>query len=254
MESLLDLTNLTATQFSICVAVVFIAGMVRGFAGFALSALVMASLAVTLPPVELLPICWMLEFAAGFLMIRGGFKDADKGIAFGLFAGSAIGSPIALYFTNVLPLETSKLIALAIIIVLAILQLAKVRATFLATSPGLYISGFTAGVANGFAGVGGMVVALYVLARDKQARMMRGSLVMFLFMSNILALFYLIAYGMMNQFAITRGLALVLPCLAGVIVGKALFRPSLERYYKPFCLLLLVGLASFGLIRLGVTS
>ena len=250
LDTIAELTNLTPTQFGICVTVVFFAGMVRGFSGFALSALLMAGLAVMIPPVELLPICWLMEFVASLAMVRGGVREADFKIVSGLTIGGMIGSPIALYFTNTMPADMSRLIALGIILVLASLQLARVRARFLATNPGLYGSGFLAGTATGFAGVGGMVVALYVLAREAPARIMRGSLVMYLFISNVITSVYYLAYGMMTAEAMTRGALLVVPCLLGVWAGQALFRPSLEKYYRPFCLILLVGLAVFGIVVL----
>lgn len=250
METITDLVDLTATQFSICVAVTFVAGMVRGFSGFALSALVMASLAIMIPPVELIAVCWFLEISASLLMVRGGFKEADMKVVFGLVIGSAVGSPIGLYLTNTLPVETSKAIALVVILILAATQLLKLRPTFLATTPGLYLSGLLAGIATGLASVGGMIVALYVLARDSPARIMRGSLVMFLFIGSMISFIYLYFYGMMISAVIARGLILALPCMIGVITGKMLFRPSLEGYYKPFCLVLLMFLATMGLVRL----
>ena len=109
-----------------------------------------------------------------------------------------------------------------------------------------------AGFATGLASVGGMIVALYVLAREAPARIMRASLVTFLFVSSSISLVYLISYGMMTNAVIARGLIFALPCILGVIAGKALFRPSLERYYKPFCLVLLIFLAAIGLIRMAV--
>lgn len=250
LSGLATLVGLSNVELLIVVGAVFAAGMVRGFSGFALSAMVMASLAIIIPPIELIAVCWFLEFFAGLLMVRGGIKEANMGIVKGLVFGSLTGAPLGLYWTSVLPLETSKQIALAIIIVLAALQLLRVRAPFLATTPGLYMSGIVAGVATGLASVGGMVVALYVLAREAPARVMRASLVMFLFASNLIELIYLIGFGMMDNPAIIRGLVLTVPCLMGVVVGKALFRPSLEPYYKPFCLVLLMLLAASGLARL----
>jgi len=76
--------------------IVIVAGIVRGFSGFALSALVMASAVVILPPVELIPICLILELAASLLMARGGWQEADRGTVLGLVIGSTIGVPIGL--------------------------------------------------------------------------------------------------------------------------------------------------------------
>ena len=250
MEAILDLVDLTATQFWICVVVIFLAGMVRGFSGFALSALVMASLALMIPPVELIAVCWFLEMSASILMVRGGFREADMKVVFGLVIGSAVGSPVGLYLTNTLPVETSKAIALIVVLVLAAAQLLKLRPAFLATTPGLYLSGLLAGIATGLASVGGMIVALYVLARDAPARMMRASLVMFLFVGSLISFVYLSLYGMMISAVVARGLIFAAPCMIGVLAGKALFMPRLEGYYKPFCLALLIFLAAIGLVRL----
>ncbi|MGI9364802.1 MAG: TSUP family transporter [Rhizobiaceae bacterium] len=253
METLLSWTNLTGPELLFCVVVVFLAGMVRGFSGFALSALVMAGVVIILPPVELIVVCWFLEMSASLLMVRGGIREWDKSVVTGLVTGSALGAPIGLYLTNTVSPDTSRTIALIIILVLATLQLLKVKATFLATKPGVYLSGLTAGIATGLASVGGMVVALYVLARDASANVMRASLVMFLFISSTLTFIYLVLYGMFDGKAIARGVLLAPVCMLGVIFGQMLFRPELKHFYRPFCLCLLMILASIGLIRMGLT-
>lgn len=232
--------------------ITFTAGMVRGFSGFALSALVMATGVLILPPVQLIPICWWLEMTASFLMVRGGWREADRGVVIGLVLGSTLGVPIGLYLTTSLPVEISKLIALLLVVGLALTQLAKIRLAFLATRPGLWGSGILAGIVTGLASIGGMVVALYVLARDAPARQMRASLVLFLFLSALTSMITFLIYGVMDQLAVLRGLAFALPTALGVILGKLLFMPSLERYYRPFCLSLLIGLAGVSLARLGI--
>lgn len=234
----------------LCAGVAFVAGMVRGFSGFALSALIMASVALILPPIELIPICYVLEAVAGLIMFRGGLRDADMKVVWGLSIGSVIGFPIGLYATRALPVETSKLLVLCIILSLATAQLLRASPNFLARAPGLYASGVTAGVVTGLAHVGGMVVALYVLAREAPARTMRASLVMFLFIGTFITLVYLLGFGVMNKLAIVRGLLLVPFVTAGVLVGSAMFRPSLEAVYKKICLGLLIFLALVGLWRL----
>ena len=252
LEHIQNLVQLTSMQMLLCAGVVFVAGMVRGFSGFALSALIMASVVLILPPIELIPICYILEAAASLIMFRGGVRDADMKIVWGLSIGCAIGFPVGLYATNALPVETSKLIALCIILALAIAQLLRVSPKFLARTPGLYASGVTAGVVTGLAHVGGMVVALYVLAREAPARTMRASLVMFLFIGMFTNLAYLLGFGIMNKLAIIRGLLLAPVVTAGVLVGSTMFRPSLEAAYKKICLGLLIFLAFAGLFRLAL--
>ena len=250
LEDIQTLTQLTSNQMVFCAGVVFVAGMVRGFSGFALSAIVMASAALILPPIELIPICYVLEATASLIMFRGGLRDADMKIVWGLSIGSVIGFPMGLYATTALPVETSKLVVLCIILGLAIALLLRASPKFLTRTSGLYASGVTAGVVTGLAHVGGMVVALYVLAREAPVRTMRASLVMFLVITTVTTLVYLFGFGVMNKLAIIRALLLAPFVTVGVLVGSAMFRPSLEAAYKKFCLGLLIFLAFSGLLRL----
>ncbi|MBT7906218.1 MAG: sulfite exporter TauE/SafE family protein, partial [Marinovum sp.] len=59
-----SLLSLSENQVWVVALVCLLAGIVRGFSGFALSALVMASAALIIPPVELIPVCWWLEICA----------------------------------------------------------------------------------------------------------------------------------------------------------------------------------------------
>lgn len=251
IDTLAVFTDLTPAELGFAGVAVFLASMVRGFSGFALSALVMASLAVIIPPVELIPLCWFLEMSASALMIRSGIREAHRKIAIGLTLGSIAATPIGLALTVTMPESTSKSVALMVILVLAIFQLLRVRARFLATTPGLYGSGLTAGVVTGLASVGGLVVALYVLSQDIPARVMRATLVVFLFATSLVTFFYYIFFGLMTEAVLARALLAAPIVLAGVFSGQLIFKPALEPHYKKFCLWLLIALAGFGLIRLG---
>lgn len=226
------------------------AGLVRGFSGFALSAVVMASAASFVPPVKLIPICWWLEISASVLMVRGGIAQADRRIVGGLVLGSAIGLPMGLMLTLALPATISKAAALVLLTALALMQLARVELKFLATTPGLLGSGVGSGIATGIAGVGGMVVALYVLVQNMPARVMRASLVMYLFLASAISIVTHFWFGTMDWLAILRGWSFVPITMIGVWLGGKLFNPVWEPYYKPFCLILLIVLAVASGLRL----
>jgi len=250
LESVQNLLELTTHEIIITVAIVFFAGVVRGFSGFALSALVMAGLALIIAPSSLFLICFMLELSASLLMVGKGLKEADMKIAWGLVIGGGVGIPLGLLVTaNVSP-EISKTLALALILILAMLQLLNKSPSFLASRPGLYGAGLVSGIAQGIASVGGMVVALYVLSQKAPAAKMRATLVMYLFMNLFIWLFWLIMGGFATPLALSRALVLAPIAMVGIYFGTLLFRPSLEVFYKRFCLWLLMGLAAQGLWRL----
>ncbi|PTX54831.1 hypothetical protein C8N43_3652 [Litoreibacter ponti] len=249
MNQLAAFTNLTPTELLVLGAVVFVASMVRGFSGFGLSAVVMAAAVFILPPLALIPMLWFLEMAGSLAMFKGGMADADMPTAKGLIIGSAVGLPFGLLLTMQLPVEASKVVALSLLIILAVSQLAKLKLPFLATRVGTYGTGFGAGIITGLAGAGGMFIALYTLARNLPARTMRGTLSIYLLGAGLLGLITHLAIGTMDHTAIARGLFFIIPTLLGLYAGRALFVPRLEPFYKPFCLTLLLGLASLGLIR-----
>ena len=249
IDTLLKLTGLPLQDLLIAALAVLTAGLIRGFAGFGLSAILMASIVTIIPPVSLIPICFILEGLAGVIMFKGGIRHADMTLVWGLSIGSAIGAPIGLYATTSIDVDLSKLIALMVILSLTTALLFKFRPKFLATRPGLYGSGLTAGVVSGLASVGGMVVALYILASEPEVKKIRASLVMYLFIGMFTSLIYLFVYDMMTMQAFWRAAVFSPIVLLGVFLGGLLFRPAYEHLYKRVCLLLLVGLCVLGLAR-----
>ena len=249
MLQITNLIQLTQFELLVCVGIVFIAGIVRGFSGFALSALIMASLATILTPVEILPMNFLLEGAAGLMMVRGGIKDADMRVVIGLVVMSAVGQPVGLYLTTHAPVELTQLFALATILILAILLFANVRPKNPDSATILYGEGLLSGFVTGIAGVGGMVVVIYVFSLGRKSVVIRASLVMYLFLSLVTSLFYYIYFDLMSETILWRGAILSVPTIIGVLIGSRLFSKSHEKFYRIFCLGLLIFLATTGLLR-----
>ena len=244
-----EIIQLTEIAFIYCSFVVFFAGIVRGFSGFALSAIVVASMVGILPTIQLIPMVLFLEAAAGIVMLRGGIRDANMPIVWILSIGSILGVPIGLLATVILPVETSRIIALILILSLASLQLFKLTPGTLGSKTALYTTGIVAGIASGIAAVGGMVIALYVLASEENPRSMRGAIVMFLFIGLFTSMIWYIIYGIMDIRAAIRGVVFTPILLVGIFIGFKLFSPILQNFYKQFCLILLVFISVIGLVR-----
>ena len=249
MEALGGLLELSPSEAMFAAVAVFAAGVVRGFSGFALSALIMASLVLILSPVEILPLCLALEGVAGVLMLKAGLAQADRGMVLGLVAGVVVGSPIGLAVSTGVSPEAAKIVALGVIVVLALTLLGGVKMPFLATRTGLMSSGILAGVAQGLAGVGGMVVAVYALAREAPAAVVRASLVLYLIGALVIGGIWLGIYGVWTEISLIRAAVFAPFAIVGVLIGAKLFTPRFAQYYRPICLLLLIALAVLGLGR-----
>lgn len=183
-------------------------------------------------------------------MFRGGLRDADMSVVWPLAIGSFIGVPIGLLATTTVSPDLSKLVAVIVILVLTILQFFRSMPAALTTTPGRYLVGTTAGIVTGLASVGGMVIALYVLASRAPATRMRAALTMFLFIGMFTSLGHMLAYGVMTQTALLRGAILVPMTLAGVYLGTWAFKPAWQVHYRRFCLLFLIAICLTSLVRL----
>jgi len=242
--------GLSYWDWAIAISAVFLAGCVRGFAGFGLSAVAMACLVLILPPIELIPTLYVLEGAASVFMVKGGIRDADMKHVWPLVIGSFLGLPFGLWVTTSVPSDVSKMIAVLLILTLTLLQFSRSMPPALATTAGRYATGLFAGVVSGLAGVGGMVVALYVLASRKPAPQMRAALTMFLTIGMFTSLAYMVMYHMMTQETLLRGVILSPVAVAGVLLGTWAFNPRLQVYYRRFCLILLTTICALSLTRL----
>ena len=241
---------LNNSDLLILILICFFAGLIRGFSGFGLSAFVMSLALTIIPPIELIPVCWWMEFVASVFMIRNGWKDSDKKISIILWLGAVFGLPVGIALTTILDFQTSKIVALVLILILALILLRNFKIQFLSTSVGTISSGVFAGVATGLASIGGMIVAIYVLASQNSARRVRASIVLYIFLNSVTTFIFLILFDVMDHKAFVRGVLLAVPSSIGVVLGSILFMQKLEKYYRPFSLGLLISFSLVGLIRL----
>ena len=241
---------LNNSDLLILILICFFAGLIRGFSGFGLSAFVMSLALTIIPPIELIPVCWWMEFVAGVFMIRNGWKDSDKKISIILWLGAVFGLPVGIALTTILDFQTSKIVALVLILILALILLRNFKIQFLSTSVGTISSGVFAGAATGLASIGGMIVAIYVLASQNSVRRVRASLVLYIFLNSVTTFIFLILFDVMDHKAFVRGVLLTVPSSIGVVLGSILFMQKLEKYYRPFSLGLLTSFSLVGLIRL----
>ena len=241
---------LNNSDLLILILICFFAGLIRGFSGFGLSAFVMSLALTIIPPIELIPVCWWMEFVASVFMIRNGWKDSDKKISVILWLGAVFGLPVGIALTTILDFQTSKIVALVLILILALILLRNFKIQFLSTSVGTISSGVFAGAATGLASIGGMIVAIYVLASQNSVRRVRASLVLYIFLNSVTTFIFLILFDVMDHKAFVRGVLLAVPSSIGVVLGSILFMQKLEKYYRPFSLGLLISFSLGGLIRL----
>ena len=73
--------SLTFNQVGFLATVAFFAGLVRGFAGFGMAAFFMSLSVLILPPITLIPVCWVMDAVASAILVRGSLSEADRSVA-----------------------------------------------------------------------------------------------------------------------------------------------------------------------------
>ena len=250
IENLSSFTQFAPWLLFLMASVCFAAGLIRGFTGFGLSAVLVAIIAVFVAPIELLPIALLLEGAATLFLLNTTWRDADWQIVSMFIVGSVIGYPTGLALTMWLDPELSKIAALVLIFILVMALLLGWIPPMKKARFQLGAAGFTASFVSGIAGVGGLVYAAVFLALRLPARVMRATMVVYLGVSLAYSITVQSFAGVMDTVALSRAGVMIPITLFGVWIGKMFFDPEAEKSYRRICMGFLVAVSLAGLARL----
>ncbi|MEF2549010.1 sulfite exporter TauE/SafE family protein [Aurantimonas sp. E1-2-R+4] len=247
-----SMLNLGAGGLVLSAAVFLCAGFARGYAGFGMSAVIMAALTLILPPAELVPIAIGLEIAASLGQARGVWREIDWRILGFLFAGALIGNPIGVHLLATLPPEPVKSALLAFILFASLLLWLSPGLALRLSGSLLAATGLVSGIVNGAAGVGGLVVALAFTAGRIPAPIMRAVFIAYLFAIDLWGSALLTLNGLFDVTALAR-IGFALPFMAlGVWLGGRRFLSASPQSFRVFVLAMLVVLCAIGLIKLAL--
>jgi len=241
--------QLTPEIIAYCLAAALVAGACRGFAGFGLSALLITSLTLILPPAEVVPIALLLEMFSSLVMLRLTWGEIRWRLLGWLFLGAALGTPLGVYLLNVAPPDAIR-IGISLAVLTACLLLWRGFAlTWHGDGKTVVGVGLISGLANGAASLGGLPVAVFLLATAFSAAAIRASLNLYFLLLDLYGTAALSLGGLVTATTLSRGALLALPVAAGIALGHRGFRLASPATFRRVLLLLLGGLSIAGLIR-----
>lgn len=214
------------------IAVVTVAGIVYGFAGFG-SALIFMPVASALIPVPMAIAAFSLSGLASLVtVIPRAWAEVDRRAVLWMIA---VAIPAAALGVRVLRISDADAIHWAVIAVAATTLVALIGGWRLKAEPSLATRaaiGGAAGFVGGATGLNGPVLVLFQLAgRDGIARS-RALTLVFLTSTSLIFLPLLALQGLLTPEAVILGLALLVPYGIGTRIGHALFRPDAEGLYR----------------------
>lgn len=224
---------------AIGIAMVYLAGLVRGFSGFGFSIAAVPLLSLLHPPAEVVPVVMMMQLFISFSGLRPALAEADRGSLPWLGLGALIATPLGLWGLLALPPGPVRLI-IAAVVALAVVILATGRRLEFRPGPATTFGfGIASGLFNGLAGMPGPPVIAYYLASPLRTSEARASMIVLFLFTSIVALVPLIIAGRIGVPSLVRT-ALALPAVwYGSQHGARLYLRSPDAQYRRVALLIL---------------
>lgn len=213
-------------------AIVFIAGTVRGFAGFggALIAVPLASFFIS--PVWALTLAMVMDVTGALPLLPRAVRDGAPRSVAQMVLGCALLLPVGVWLLlSVEPLIfrwVVSLVALGLIVLLA----SGWRHDWRLRWPGRMAIGGASGILGGFSGLPGPPVILAYLAGNIPPARVRGDTLLYLLCFDLLLGVVFALRGVLEGPALWLGFVLVVPNVAGNLIGAWLFDPAHVVLYR----------------------
>lgn len=210
----------------------FLAGILRGFAGFGSSLLLVPPLGIVLGPTVAVTVGTLLECLATLLLFFPAIRHTD---------GHAL-APLALAASVTVPAGHAALILmnpslsnLLISLIVLGLSIWIIRGSAIRFPRGLWgrlFAGSLSGLFNGFGSAGGPPLMLYILSGPESAEVKRANIITVSGVALIAAVASMYFFGFLRREALTSGMLLAPIFFVGGLIGVRLFKAAPERYYQ----------------------
>jgi uncharacterized membrane protein YfcA len=223
--------------------VAFIAGTVRGFAGFGAAMLMTPVLAALFGPTPGVTLCLLLEFAVGLPLLRRSVQLVNWRRIGLLLAAATVAVPVGTWLllnSEPAPLRW----AISAIVLAAVLLLAS--GWRFPGTPGHATTlgaGVLSGFLNGLSGMAGPPIAFYYLAGRDPPAVVRASLTTYFVFVDAVAVISLAVRGEVSSEILLTGALLVPAVILGGLLGERLFPLASGRFYRRLALVLLTTVA-----------
>lgn len=230
--------DLYGVEFTVAAIVILIGGVARGFGGFGSSIIWIVGLTLVLPPVEAVPIIFVLEVGASMSLWLSARRDVDWSSARPLIVGTMLGLPVGVWVLASLDADRMTKIIAIIAVVSAVAVSRGLRLKRRIGPIGTGAVGIAAGALNGMSSAGGPPVILYYMTSPNTVAASRASMIVFFGVMDLAALIMVWFADMMYLVTITRALAFAPVMLVGTWIG----RKGFERFTEERARTITVGI------------
>ncbi len=239
----LDFGIYSALEFSLALAVVVAAGIVRGFAGFGSGLIMVPLLALIWGPIEALGTMVMLGAVATVQLLPGALRLTNWRHTGPMVVVSMLCTPIGTAILVSLDKEIVKKIIAATVLSLTLITLSGWKYSGPRGVWPSSIAGMLGGVINGVAGIGGPPMVLYLITLPEQPEVHRANIVVVLALTSFAVLVSMLAVGVVDMRVVTHTVTFFIPSVLAVWLGAWLFRKLPADLFKLVVLWFLVAIS-----------
>ncbi len=212
--------------------VALFAGIVRGFAGFGLSAFIVAGMSLLLSPQQVVPAAMMLEIVASLSLLRSIWRDVAWHWIGPLLLGYAVAVPLGVWCLAVLPEAPLRATVSAVILTAALIVQRGWHPQWRDTIWLRLGTGLGAGFLSGLSSIGGMFAATMLFTTPLAASRLRATLIMLFFLSASYALAWLHQHRLATVLTALWAAWLLVPMLIGIAIGRRFFARAAEAEFR----------------------
>jgi uncharacterized membrane protein YfcA len=225
----------------------FLAGCVRGFAGFGTAMIYLPFAGQYLDPISAVVTMLIFDSIGPLPMVPRAIRDADWPDLRRLSLAMALTIPIGLILLSSVPAEVFRYTVSAVSLIMLAILLTGLRYSGRPSAPKTYAVGAAGGILGGAVGVPGPPAILYYMASPHPASVIRATTLLYLFAFEIA--FFAIAsiQDMLTWRPILLGAVLIPATMCGVLLGTWLFKPGQERLYRTIAYIIIAASAIRGL-------
>ncbi len=227
---------------------VFGGAVVRGFTGFGSSLIWVSSLSLVLPPVAVVPTVYALEIVASAHLLPKVWREIDWRSLRWLLLGTFAATPFGLYLLASLPAAPVR-VAISIVVLTATALIWRGFALKAVPGAGPTVAtGLVCGLLNGGTGIGGPPAILFYFSSPAAVAVSRASLIAFFLATDAFAA-AAATQGLVTRDVLILAGVLVLPMLAGIVLGDRRFVRTDPERFRRYVLLILAALSVAVLVR-----
>jgi uncharacterized protein len=226
-----------------------VAAFVRGYSGFGFSMISIMLLSLCLPPAEIVPPILCLEVAASIWLLPQVWKDVHWRSLLWLSMGVILTTPIGAYLLAATPQKPMRIGIAAAVLAFAVLLRRGFTLKRMPNRGWTVLVGMATGLLNGAAALGGPPVILFYFSSPAGAGVSRASLIAYFFFTDILAIGANAAGGLVTMNTALFGGAMLLPLIAGLIIGSRTFSRADPESFRKTVLAFLMILSFAGILR-----